>query len=395
MGQNDRRKRSRPPPNVPGSPEPGGERGRGSLNPAMPKPREERPFSDYFPDLDPTAPLVICRTFIRSNVAAAGTPKLAINPERGTGDAQSGTVGPGDGLSIHNGFRVSKLDQTTSLNPLNDDGFEGGPQRGLQQSATPGLEAGTGSGVPPTAGIGLSQTPGLDSSIAEKNESDALAKEPISVTPQKRKAPTSWEGRSAADGTEGAEKRLRQASEPPSPVRAGPLASLADLEAIERQQSAPPGARSKTPQVRVPLPLASRMPQPPSLADVDLPALLDPEARAKLGTLPRPRYTKIEESALALAAENEEMHYRRPEGHYIRYVDPTEIELYENTEYDMDEQDRYWLSVLNAERKTDGEPDVPEAFFEAVIDKLDKEWFNLVGDIGTDAAGELLISYCR
>lgn len=50
------------------------------------------------------------------------------------------------------------------------------------------------------------------------------------------------------------------------------------------------------------------------------------------------------------------------------------------TEYDMDEQDRYWLSAFNAERKEkEGEPEVPESFFESVMDKLDKEWFNLVG----------------
>jgi NuA3 HAT complex component NTO1 len=48
-------------------------------------------------------------------------------------------------------------------------------------------------------------------------------------------------------------------------------------------------------------------------------------------------------------------------------------------EYDMDEQDQEWLSALNAERRRDGIDTVSYEFFEIVMDKLEKEWFDLVG----------------
>ncbi|CAG8524343.1 19252_t:CDS:10, partial [Racocetra fulgida] len=53
----------------------------------------------------------------------------------------------------------------------------------------------------------------------------------------------------------------------------------------------------------------------------------------------------------------------RPEGHYIRHVELTEKDLVEIVEYDMDEQD---LGELTAD------------VFEALIDRLEKEWFDLV-----------------
>lgn len=45
----------------------------------------------------------------------------------------------------------------------------------------------------------------------------------------------------------------------------------------------------------------------------------------------------------------------------------------------MDEQDQEWLSALNAERRRDGIDTVSYEFFEIVMDKLEKEWFDLVG----------------
>jgi hypothetical protein len=133
-----------------------------------------------------------------------------------------------------------------------------------------------------------------------------------------------------------------------------------------------------------------------------LPSLVDRELSLKLGSLPRPRCVKLgagpSASDAPLAGDTDEVHYRRPGGHYVRYIgrfwialsscefllikgltiDPAEKDLFEMTEYDMDEQDRYWLGVLNTERKAEGETEVSEAFFEAVMDKMDKEWFGLV-----------------
>ncbi|KAI8327914.1 hypothetical protein BC941DRAFT_519531 [Chlamydoabsidia padenii] len=72
------------------------------------------------------------------------------------------------------------------------------------------------------------------------------------------------------------------------------------------------------------------------------------------------------------------VHYRRPENHYIRYIEPTEEFLFDMVEYDMDEQDEAWLQMLNAERKKEGLGEVSCSFFENVIDKLEKEWFDLI-----------------
>ncbi|CAO3625491.1 unnamed protein product [Cunninghamella blakesleeana] len=70
--------------------------------------------------------------------------------------------------------------------------------------------------------------------------------------------------------------------------------------------------------------------------------------------------------------------YKRPENHYIRYIEPTEEELFETVEYDMDEQDEVWLQMLNAVRKKENLGEVSCALFENIMDKLEKEWFDLV-----------------
>lgn len=64
--------------------------------------------------------------------------------------------------------------------------------------------------------------------------------------------------------------------------------------------------------------------------------------------------------------------------HYIRHVEPIEVELANQVEYDMDEQDKEWLDVANEERHKAGLDRMSYELFEIVMDKLEKEWFNLV-----------------
>ncbi|KAJ9124318.1 hypothetical protein QFC22_001118 [Naganishia vaughanmartiniae] len=64
--------------------------------------------------------------------------------------------------------------------------------------------------------------------------------------------------------------------------------------------------------------------------------------------------------------------------HYIRHVEPIEVELANQVEYDMDEQDREWLDVANEERHKAGLDRMSYELFEIVMDKLEKEWFDLV-----------------
>ncbi|KAL6297851.1 PHD-zinc-finger like domain-containing protein [Sparassis latifolia] len=72
--------------------------------------------------------------------------------------------------------------------------------------------------------------------------------------------------------------------------------------------------------------------------------------------------------------------FRRPE-HYIRYIEPLESELAVQVEYDMDEQDQEWLDAINAERKKEQMDKVSYEIFEIVMDRLEKEWFDLTKNI--------------
>ncbi|WVN87938.1 uncharacterized protein L203_103135 [Cryptococcus depauperatus CBS 7841] len=68
--------------------------------------------------------------------------------------------------------------------------------------------------------------------------------------------------------------------------------------------------------------------------------------------------------------------FEKPE-HYIRYIEPIESELSVQVEYDMDEQDQAWLDIYNAERTKEQCGPISYEAFEIVMDKLEKEWFNL------------------
>ncbi|KAI0251381.1 hypothetical protein BJV78DRAFT_1275310 [Lactifluus subvellereus] len=72
--------------------------------------------------------------------------------------------------------------------------------------------------------------------------------------------------------------------------------------------------------------------------------------------------------------------FERPQ-HYIRYIEPLESELAVQVEYDMDEQDQEWLDALNAERKKEQLDKISYEAFEIVMDRLEKEWFDLTKNI--------------
>ncbi|KAJ3305694.1 nuA3 HAT complex component nto1 [Kappamyces sp. JEL0829] len=66
---------------------------------------------------------------------------------------------------------------------------------------------------------------------------------------------------------------------------------------------------------------------------------------------------------------------------FARFVEPSEDELAERVEYDMDEQDRNWLVAFNGRLKKLGEKECSFELFEFIMDQLEKEWFDLVKDI--------------
>ncbi|KAI0630656.1 hypothetical protein C8Q77DRAFT_1063453 [Trametes polyzona] len=71
----------------------------------------------------------------------------------------------------------------------------------------------------------------------------------------------------------------------------------------------------------------------------------------------------------------------RPEEHYIRYIEPLESDLATQVEYDMDEQDQEWLDAVNMERKAQQLDKVSYETFEIIMDRLEKEWFDLSKNI--------------
>ncbi|KAL5492640.1 hypothetical protein ACEPAI_4087 [Sanghuangporus weigelae] len=107
--------------------------------------------------------------------------------------------------------------------------------------------------------------------------------------------------------------------------------------------------------------------------------------------VPKASFTKVEDtSAPQLAGVhdlqarsygyNDFQPFQRPE-HYIRYIEPLEIDLAKQVEYDMDEQDQEWLDAVNAERHAEQMSKVSPETFEIIMDRLEKEWYDLTKNI--------------
>lgn len=56
-----------------------------------------------------------------------------------------------------------------------------------------------------------------------------------------------------------------------------------------------------------------------------------------------------------------------------RFIERSAEELDGEVEYDMDEEDCAWLSIINEQRAAAGLPDVPVDTFELLMDRLEKE----------------------
>lgn len=77
---------------------------------------------------------------------------------------------------------------------------------------------------------------------------------------------------------------------------------------------------------------------------------------------------------------NDFTEFLRPD-HYIRYIEPLEKDLAIQVEYDMDDQDQEWLDAVNVERKKDQLNAVTYETFEIIMDRLEKEYFDLTKNI--------------
>ncbi|KIK79267.1 hypothetical protein PAXRUDRAFT_161733 [Paxillus rubicundulus Ve08.2h10] len=77
---------------------------------------------------------------------------------------------------------------------------------------------------------------------------------------------------------------------------------------------------------------------------------------------------------------NDFSEFQKPD-HYIRYIEPLEKDLAIQVEYDMDEQDQEWLDAINIERKKDQINLITYETFEIIMDRLEKEYFDLTKNI--------------
>lgn len=358
--------------------------------PAAPKPREERPYTDFYPDLNPSIKLHVKRDYV---APAIDTSELDAALSRSQTDEEVGPAVPPTlpshsnntaddhsrrqshahqhDVNGHAGSGSIDLDMEPAPDPATVDEVvdnEGSslstrPSRSRRTTGTSArveavkvtvseeksrrassVRAGSpaGEGVIPSSGdTGLSETPNAatedrrvpelsidDSAIAVTAAiTNAAADEPISVTPQKRKlSSNNWtsedsidtggDGQQPGGGAATKNKRMRQASEPPqeSPLRTQ-FTSLLEAEGIERQHSAPPTSSTRTSKPQIAL---------PSLSHPALPSLVDRDLSKKLHKLPKAKCVKVpfvpELVGPADPWAEEEVPYRRPEGHYIRYV---------------------------------------------------------------------------
>jgi hypothetical protein len=55
--------------------------------------------------------------------------------------------------------------------------------------------------------------------------------------------------------------------------------------------------------------------------------------------------------------------------------------LFQRCEYDLDDQDKVWLDLINDARRLEKKQPISENLLEEAIDKFEKEWFNLIKDI--------------
>ncbi|KAG7240665.1 hypothetical protein INR49_026553 [Caranx melampygus] len=82
--------------------------------------------------------------------------------------------------------------------------------------------------------------------------------------------------------------------------------------------------------------------------------------------LPEPKFRTVEYNLPAVP--------KRPATFY-KFIEKTEEELDEETEYDMDEEDYAWLDLVNEKRRGEGVSQVSHNVFEFLVDRFEKELY--------------------
>lgn len=146
--------------------------------------------------------------------------------------------------------------------------------------------------------------------------------------------------------------------------------SGASVQATEQKLVQPSTRQSKAATQAVTLPtIKITTPAPPPSSTTVL------EPKTPLTMLPKSTFRLIPRE------EDDLEEYHLPTTHNVRYIEPTETELAERVEYDMDEQDEIWLKEVNAQRRKQDLSEVTSTMFEKIVDRLEKEWFDLTKNI--------------
>ncbi|KAG6885753.1 hypothetical protein C0993_010265 [Termitomyces sp. T159_Od127] len=122
-----------------------------------------------------------------------------------------------------------------------------------------------------------------------------------------------------------------------------------------------------------------------------MPVVRGTHASPPLSSLPKVSFTKLDDDVSTQPCGvhdgqarafgyNDFSEFQRPDS-YIRHIEPLESELAKQVEYDMDEQDKEWLDALNRERRKEQMSQISYELFEVVMDRLEKEWFDLTKNI--------------
>ncbi|KAJ2683864.1 hypothetical protein GGH99_004231 [Coemansia sp. RSA 1285] len=304
--------------------------------PIIDKPREERSYKEFFPDLNVFAPMAV-----RCHSANVPPPS-------------STTLSP----------PIQQKQQQQQPTPLTASSAEDTNNRSLSAVSSAPLTS-------------------LSSMPAQSTFSETLVQEPSSATSDELKG----DKNSASDTTGLGDQRL------PQPSRSS---SGLSIKLIFSDPEAPPiTGRHHTASLPAYLGMGVDPFQGPSHA---YPFVLRPSGPGKSPTsysgtpqssvvvlapkkpvlsLPDTRFRRLEGKDAQLGYRPAE--FKRPEGHYIRNIELTEKDLAERIEYDLDDSDHLWLQRLNKSRAAQGSSsEISSNLLELIIDHLEKEWFELV-----------------
>lgn len=113
-----------------------------------------------------------------------------------------------------------------------------------------------------------------------------------------------------------------------------------------------------------------------SLFNRALPVSL-PKVQAWRVRPPAPEPRGVEDSLYEKFGYNDIDEVWQPTTTYARWVQPSQEELAKQVEYDLPLEGKIWLDKVNIKRKQEGLDEISYEFLEIVLDKLEKEWFDL------------------